>query len=67
MMTRDFDLERVIVAADELAVAIRKAARHELPDWLFHRLAVLQGELASLKPHIESIKQERIEDNEGKE
>lgn len=59
MMTRDFDLERVIVAADEMAAAIRKAARHNLPDWLFHRLAVLQGELASLKPHIESIKTQK--------
>ena len=65
-MTRDFDLERVIVAADDMIAAIRKAARHNIPDWLFHRLAVLQGELASLKPHIESMKEERIETNEGK-
>lgn len=47
-MTPGYDTEMLRVALDRVVSAADALARHELPDWLQHRVAHIRGEAKSL-------------------
>ena len=46
----------VVVECERLELAANAAMRHELPDWLAHRLAHIRAEAHSLRVEIEKTK-----------
>lgn len=55
-MTYGYDLERLVVALEDVENAAQSLFRHELPDWLSHRVAHIRGEVHSLREEIEKTK-----------
>lgn len=55
-MTVAYGIELVAVECERLEFAATEAMRHELPDWLSHRLAHIRGEAHSLREEIEKTK-----------
>ena len=55
-MTYRFDLERMVVALEKVEGAAQELFRHELPDWLLHRVAHIRAEAYSLRVEIEKTK-----------
>ena len=56
-MTAAYDIERVAASCERLAAAIAAAVRHPLPEWLMHRIIVLQNEANGLCREIENHKE----------
>ena len=55
-MTAAYDRGLVAVECEQLALVANAAMRHELPDWLSHRLAHIRAEAQSLMVEIEKTK-----------
>ena len=55
-MTYEYDLEVLAVALENVEGAVQELFRHELPDWLSHRLAHIRAEAHSLRVEIEKTK-----------
>lgn len=55
-MTHGYDLETLVVALEKVEGAAQSLFRHELPDWLSHRLAHIRVEAHSLRVEIEKTK-----------
>jgi hypothetical protein len=53
-VTLGYDLERMVVALERTAAAVDALYRHDLPDWLAHRLALIRSEAESLKTEIKN-------------
>ena len=51
-MTAAYDIARVATECQRLVAAIDDAAKHPLPDWLYHRLATLRTEAEGVKREI---------------
>jgi len=51
-VTLGYDLERLVVALESVGSAVDALYRHDLPDWLAHRLALIRSEAESLKTEI---------------
>lgn len=56
VMTYGYDLETLVVALENVEGAAKAFYRHELPDWLAHRVAHIRGEAHSLRVEIEKTK-----------
>ena len=55
-MTYGYDLEMMVVALEDVEDAAQALYRHELPDWLAHRLSHIRAEAQSLRVEIEKTK-----------
>lgn len=55
-MTLGYDCEQVVVALEKVEGAAQSLFRHELPDWLSHRVAHIRAEAHSLRVEIEKTK-----------
>lgn len=54
MMTIGYDLERMVVALEDVETSVAAVFRHGwLPDWLVHRLSAIRAEAKSLKDEME--------------
>lgn len=62
-MTLGYDLERLVVALEAVGSAADALYRHDLPDWLAHRLALIRSEAESLKTEITKTKGENHDGN----
>jgi len=51
-----YDLETLVVALENVEGAVQELFRHELPDWLAHRVAHIRAEAHSLRVEIEKTK-----------
>ena len=56
VMTYGYDLEKMLVALENVEGAVQELFRHELPDWLAHRVAHIRAEAHSLRVEIEKTK-----------
>lgn len=56
VMIYRYDLETLAVALENVEGAVKELFRHELPDWLSHRLAHIRAEAHSLRVEIEKTK-----------
>ena len=64
-MIAAYDIERVAVACEQILVAIDAAEKHELADWLSHRLTVVRSECRGLKDAIKEH-DDKVEAGGGK-
>ena len=60
-MTLGYDMERLVVALERTAAAVDALYRHDLPDWLAHRLALIRSEAESLKTEIKNHNQKGMQ------
>lgn len=57
-MIRDYDIELVAERSKGLSEAISDASKHDLPDWLAHRLSVLKADADGVARDIDKHKDE---------
>lgn len=57
-MTPAYDIELVAVVCGQLVAAIDAATRHDLPDWMYHRLSVLRAEASGLVREMQNHKED---------
>lgn len=57
-MIRDYDIELVAERSKGLSEAISDASKHDLPDWLAHRLSVLKADADGVARVIDRHKDE---------
>ena len=51
----------MVVALERTAAAVDALYRHDLPDWLAHRLALIRSEAESLKTEIKNHNQKGMQ------
>lgn len=57
-MIRDYDIELVAERSKLLSEAISEASKHDLPDWLAHRLSVLKADADGVARDIDKYRDE---------
>lgn len=57
-MIRDYDIELVAERSKMLSEAISDASKHNLPDWMAHRLSVLKADADGVARDIDKHKGE---------
>jgi hypothetical protein len=55
---RDYDIELVAERSKGLSEAISDATKHDLPDWIAHRLSVLKADADGVARDIEKHRDE---------